>query len=181
MQIFDETLFDWINGRIKIVSDSVWFAAEEQEAIVKCKFDSDNIEFSDFSKLKGVVNNYCDLFASNHKAPKECLGVTHEIILSKDRVCVDRVNRIPNKFTETVTEQVQEMLDRNIIRNSSSAYNSNPLLVNKKDGTKRFVVDFRSLNKITYPNKYPLPNVNEIIEECRNAKWFSQLDLAAGY
>ena len=179
--MFDETLFDWINGRIKIGSDWVWFAAEEQEAIIKCKFDSDNIEFSDFSKLKGVVNNYCDLFASNPKAPKECLGVTHEIILSEDRVCVDRVNRIPNKFTETVAEQVQEMLDNNIIRNSSSAYNSNPLLVNKKDGTKRFVVDFRSLNKITYPDKYPLPNVNEIIEECRNAKWFSQLDLAAGY
>ena len=53
--------------------------------------------------------------------------------------------------------------------------------MNKKDGSNRFVVDFRSLNKITYSNKYPLPNVNEIIEECRNAKWFSQLDLAAGY
>ena len=108
--------------------------------------------------------------------------MTHEIILSEDRVCVDRVNRIPNKFTETVAEQVQEMLDNNIIRNSSSAYNSNPLLVNKKYGTKRFVVDFRSLNKTTYPDKYPLPNVNEIIEECRNAKWFSQLDfeLATG-
>ena len=131
------------------------------------------------------MNNYCDLFAYNPKPPKECLGVTHEIILSEDRVCVDRVNRIPNKFTETVAEQVQEMLDNNIIRNSSSAYNSNPLLVNKKYGTKRFVVDFRSLNKTTYPDKYPiypLPNVNEIIEECRNAKWFSQLafELATG-
>ena len=89
------------------------------------------------------MNNYCDLFAYNPKAPKEYLGVTHEIILSEDRVCVDRVNRIPNKCTETVAEQVQDMLDNNIIRNSSSAYNSNPLLVNKKDGTKRFVVDFR--------------------------------------
>ena len=53
--------------------------------------------------------------------------------------------------------------------------------MNKDDGTKRFVLDFKSLNKNTKPDTYPLPRVEDIIEKVKGCKYFTQLDLASGY
>ena len=76
--------------------------------------------------------------------------------------------------------QVKEMFDNGIIRKSCSPYNNNILLVDKSDKTKRFVLDFRNLNKNTKPDNYPLPNVEEMIESCYGSKYFSQIDFASG-
>ena len=181
MSLFDETMFDWVRGRIRVGSEWVWIASSSDKK-VPCKFDYDNTFSVDIDKFKSIVMNYLDIFAQNPKAPKECNGRDHEIVLSEDRVCVDRVHRIPKKSPKAVAIHVQEMLKNGIIqRSASSYYNSNPLLVNKKDGSKRFVVDFRSLNKITKCDNYPIPNIDDLIESWRDSKVFSQLDLASGY
>ena len=51
------------------------------------------------------------------------------------------------------------------------------LLVEKKDGSLRMVVDYRPVNKKTIKNKYPLPNINELFEQLKGAQVFSKLDL----
>lgn len=51
----------------------------------------------------------------------------------------------------------------------------------KKDGTFRFCVDFRHLNAITVKSKYPVPIIEELLDELSGANWFSSLDLTAGY
>ena len=58
-------------------------------------------------------------------------------------------------------KQVCEMLRNDIIEPSVSSFNSNPLLVNKNDNSKRFVIDFRNLNKTTTTDSYSLPNVKK--------------------
>ena len=179
MSLFDSTLFDWVKGKVKVGSEWVWFTATDSN--IPCKFDFENSSNDLINSLKSIVNEYTDIFATNPKAPKQCFGVEHEIILTEDRVCVDKVNRIAKSSTDNVNSQVLEMLEAGIIRNSASAYNSNPLLVKKKDGALRFVIDFRSLNKVTKRDNYPLPNIDDIIEGCRSSKYFSQLDLASGY
>ena len=180
MELFDKTLFDWAEGRVRIGTDWVWLADSTSD--VQCKYDLASITNSDLQTLKCIVNEFVDLFARNPKAPKECVGVEHEIILSEDRVCVDKVRRIPKRDHDIIEMQVQDMLDNGIVRNSSSAYNSSPLLVEKKNDTsKRFVIDFRRLNKITEKDAYPLPNVDDLIECCQGSKVFTQLDLASGY
>lgn len=68
-----------------------------------------------------------------------------------------------------------------IIQRSSSEFASPALLVNKKDGDKRLVVDFRALNKISEKQKFPLPLIEDLIDSVGNYKYFSTLDLAAGY
>src|SRR5688572_640022 len=54
-------------------------------------------------------------------------------------------------------------------------------LVKKKDGRWRFVVDYRALNKVTLPDSYPLPNIEEMLDNLKNAKFFSKLDLTDGF
>ena len=147
----------------------------------KCVYEYRNTpEF--VNELKQLNASYSDIFATNNKSPKRCMGVEHEIIVTEQRPCVDKIRRYPKTSMDMIDSQVKQMLQDGIIRHSSSPYNSNPLLVRKKgDASKRFVVDFRLLNDVTKRDRYPLPNIDDILENCHGSKIFTQLDFASGY
>lgn len=82
---------------------------------------------------------------------------------------------------DEIEQQVRDMLKSGVIHPSVSPYSSLALLVNKKDGTWRLCVDHRLLNAITIKSKYPLPVIDELLDELAGTGWFSKLDLRAGY
>ena len=88
---------------------------------------------------------------------------------------------IPFAVREEVSKQIDEMESNGIIRPSSSAWASPIVLVRKKDGGMRFCVDYRQLNSVTKKNTYPLPQIDDRLDQLGNARFFSTLDLAAGY
>ena len=86
----------------------------------------------------------------------------------------------------TVTQRflkkhIKQMMENGIIRKSKSPWASPIVMVTKPDGSIRFCVDYQALNKITKPDRYPLPRIDETIDKLRNMKYLSTLDLASGF
>ena len=82
---------------------------------------------------------------------------------------------------QEVREHLREMLEIGVIRPSSSLFSSNVVIIRKKDGSIRFCIDYRKLNSRTRKDAQAIPPINDRLHLLAGAKYFSKLDLKAGY
>jgi hypothetical protein len=91
------------------------------------------------------------------------------------------INYQPYRYStqqkDEIENQVKKMMQSGLITPSLNPYASLVLLVKKKDGTWRFCVDYRKLNSVTIKNKFPMPIIDEFLDEISGAKFFTKLDL----
>lgn len=86
--------------------------------------------------------------------------------------------------TDALRTEVKKLFDAGLIEPSTSPVAANPLVVLKKDGTARVCIDYRDLNKITQPNRHPLPSIPALFHyllSVLKSNIFSTLDLAQGF
>ncbi|RVX02376.1 Retrovirus-related Pol polyprotein from transposon 297 [Vitis vinifera] len=146
---------------------------------VQLEGQQNNEELS--SDMQAVLEEYSDVFAAPTSLPP-AREIDHKIPL-KDGT--EAINVRPYRyayFQETEIEnQVQDMLNAGLIRPSTSPFSSPVLLVKKKDGTWRFCTDYRVLNAATVKDRFPIPTVDDMLDELHGAAFFTKLDLKAGY
>jgi len=80
-----------------------------------------------------------------------------------------------------VNKIIEEMKSQGVIEESRSPWTSFVVMVKKKNGSLRFCVDYRKLNSITVKDSYPLPRIEDILDQLSGNSWFSTLDLKSGY
>jgi len=89
--------------------------------------------------------------------------------------------RVSFAARQEIARQLRSMQDQGVIHPSCSPWASPVVLVHKKDGSPRFCIDYRDLNAVMKSDMFPLPHVDDMLDQLGKSKFFSMLDLASGY
>jgi hypothetical protein len=134
------------------------------------------------SEVINVVSYFLDVF------PEELLGMPPERkvefaieLIPGTAPISKRAYRVSRPELVELKKQIDELSEKGYIRPSTSPWAAPVLFVEKKDGTKRMCIDYRSLNEVTIKNKYPLPRIEDLFDQLRGASVFFKIDLRPGY
>jgi hypothetical protein len=131
--------------------------------------------------LSELLHQFQDIFQPPQGLPPH-RSADHSIPLIPDAKPPNiRPYRMSHSQKNTIDELIEQMLLTAEIRPSSNPYSSLVILVRKKDKSWRLCVDFRALNDLTMKNKYPIPVIEDLLDELHGAVIFSKLDLRSGY
>lgn len=145
------------------------------------KFNLDHLAGQEKEKLQNLLETYKHIFANSVKELEGCDTILHDIKLKDTTPVRQRPYRVPYHLRDELDKQINELLESDIIQESDSPYAAPVLFVKKSDGTFRLVCDFRKLNDKTIEDSFPIPNINDMINDLSGAKYFSTLDLTSGF
>ena len=132
-------------------------------------------------QLKTLVEEYRDIFALSPQELGRTGLVKHHIDTGGHPPIRQRPYRVSEAQRGIIEEHIDDMLSRGIIQPSVSPWSSPIILVKKKDGTDRFVVDFRRLNSVTRKDSHPLPLIQDALDALHGTTYFSSMDLLSGF
>jgi Reverse transcriptase (RNA-dependent DNA polymerase)/RNase H-like domain found in reverse transcriptase/Integrase zinc binding domain len=138
------------------------------------------------AKLKSLFQNFPNLFSDPDDKLTFTTSVRGEIRTSSTEPVYSKSYPYPMCLKNEIEEKINQMLNDGIIRQSKSPYNSPVWIVPKKlDSSEkqkhRLVIDYRKLNSITIPDRYPIPEINEVLANLGKNQLFSILDLKSGF
>jgi hypothetical protein len=158
-----------------------WYKGNEVWALAIVQPEGEQTQSQIAPEIQAVIDQFPDVFATPTDLPP-ARDYDHTITLKPGSA---PFNACPYRYSpahkDEIEKQVRAMLEAGTIIPSMSPYASPVLLIQKKDGSWRFCVDYRRLNELTIKNTFPMPVIDELLDELSGAKLFSKLDLRAGY
>jgi hypothetical protein len=131
--------------------------------------------------MKELLQAFSDIFTDPSSLPL-IKKVDHRITLKEG---TEPVNVQPYRYAyyqkNEIEKQVLDMMTIWLVRLSTSPFSSPVLLVKKKDGNWRFCTDYHARNAATVKDRFPIPTVEDMLDELYGASYFTKLDLRAGY
>ena len=131
-------------------------------------------------ELRNLLKSFGSLFVSEDGSLGRTSAVKHGISTSGNPIR-QPIRRQAESLKSAVNTEVEKMLSKGVIRQSSSPWSSPVVMVKKKNGSWRFCIDYRKLNAATHQDAYPLPRIDATLESLAGSTLFTTLDLASGY
>ncbi|KAJ9520421.1 hypothetical protein QJQ45_000182 [Haematococcus lacustris] len=130
-----------------------------------------------------LVQQYPSVFPKELPAVQDMprRSVDHTIHLTGPAPSPRPIYRMSQPELDQLKKQLDDLLAKGFIRPSTSPFAAPVLFVRKKDGSLRLCVDFRALNQQTLKNRYPLPRIDDLLDQLSGAQVFSKIDLRSGY
>lgn len=140
----------------------------------------------EYEAIRNLCYEYRDIFYCEDIPLTFTNQVKHEIRTTDNVPIYTKSYRFPHIYKSEVKKQINSMLDQKIITNSTSPWSSPIWIVPKKmdnSGKRKFriVIDYRKLNEKTIPDKFPIPNITDVLDKLGRSQYFTTLDLASGY
>ncbi|KAJ9507622.1 hypothetical protein QJQ45_019189 [Haematococcus lacustris] len=134
-------------------------------------------------KAAALVQQYPTVFPKELPAVQDMprRSVDHTIHLTGPAPSPRPIYRMSQPELDQLKKQLDDLLAKGFIRPSTSPFAAPVLFVRKKDGSLRLCVDFRALNQQTLKNRYPLPRIDDLLDQLSGAQVFSKIDLRSGY
>ena len=133
------------------------------------------------AEIKSLLAEFADIFEEPRSLPP-VRRLDHKILLKLGSQPIN-IRPYKSSFIQKgeIEKLVKEMISNGVIQHSVSPFASPVLLVKKKDNTWRFCIDYRQLNEQTIKNKFPIPLIDDLLDELHGSSFFSKLDLRSGY
>jgi Reverse transcriptase (RNA-dependent DNA polymerase) len=132
-------------------------------------------------ELKGVLQQYSVVFEEPKGLPPS-RSSDYQIVLKSHTTPVNQRPYRYSYYQKTKLDKIiEELIKNSVIQPSISPYSCPALLVKKKDGSWRLCVDYRRLNECTVKNKYPVPVIDDLLDQLKGANYFLKPDLRSGY
>lgn len=145
------------------------------------KLEASELTPLQLSELQALLGNFKEIFVLPSSLPPPRQHDHHIPLLPGSKPPSIRPYHYGPTQKNEIEKAVQKLLQSRFIRHGRSPFSFPILLVRKKDGTWRLCMDYRELNAITMKDKYPIPLIDDLLDELFGAQYFSRLDLRAGY
>lgn len=132
-------------------------------------------------RAKQLLRDEAEAFSRNEEDIGCIEDLEMSINLSDQRPVQKTYRSIPRPLYPEVKGYIEDLLNRQWIKKSKSAYSSPVVCVRKKDGDLRLCIDYRELNRRTFPDRHPLPRIQTTLDNLGGNSWFSVLDQGKAY
>ena len=171
-------------NKSKAEASQEWMSVQEWQEKLMDKLNLNGLsEWSPHNTaiVRELLFSYHNIFALEPNELGCTSAIEHEICINDDEPFKEHFRHIPLPLLEEVHASLRDMLEAGTIWPSQSPWCNAVVLVQKKDGSLWFCIDFRCLNAWTKKDSYPLPRIQEVLESMAGAAHFSTMDFKSGF